>query len=111
MEGNSDIDIEMIPVNAAIRRHVKNSDAFTDIYNRAYEALMRQTDNTDTLRAELAALKEQNAGCTRMLSKLMTEHRELVEAVEKMLDEEGCYPEHAKILYKLLPEPPEVENE
>jgi L-amino acid N-acyltransferase YncA len=42
----------MRPVRAAIERHVKDSDAITEIYNRAYEALMISMDVKD---AELAA--------------------------------------------------------
>ena len=40
MEGNSNIDALMMPVLDAINRHVKDRDAKTDIYNRAYEALL-----------------------------------------------------------------------
>ena len=65
----------------------------------------------DSLRAELSALKEQNAGCSRALTKLMTEHRELVEAVEEMIEMDGCIADYPRILSKLLPETPEVENE
>lgn len=39
MEGNENIDALMMPVLDAIRRHVKDKDAITDIYNRAYEAI------------------------------------------------------------------------
>lgn len=39
MEGNHTIDTLMIPVEAAIRKHVKDRNAFTEIYNRAYEAI------------------------------------------------------------------------
>lgn len=40
MQGDPRIDELMRPVMAAIKRHVKNKDAVTEIYNRAYEALM-----------------------------------------------------------------------
>ena len=59
MEGNADVDIEMLPIKMAIRRHVKNRDAFTDIFNRAYETLMLCMGKIADLRGELAALKEQ----------------------------------------------------
>jgi len=62
----------------------------------------------ETSESELAALKEQNAGCSRALTKLMTEHRELVEAVEEMIEMDGCIAEYSHILSKLLPETPEV---
>ena len=44
MEGNSKVDELMRPVRSAIERHVKDNDAVTDIYNRAYEALMNSMD-------------------------------------------------------------------
>ena len=40
MQGDQIVDELMRPVMAAIKRHVKDSDAKTDIYNRAYEAIM-----------------------------------------------------------------------
>lgn len=40
MEGTKQIDTLMIPVMAAIKRHISSRDAVTDIYNRAYEAVM-----------------------------------------------------------------------
>lgn len=40
MQGNPDIDILMIPTSKAIKKHVKDSDAITEIYNRAYEAVI-----------------------------------------------------------------------
>jgi len=44
MQGDQKVDELMRPVLAAIKRHVKNSDATTDIYNRAYEAVMNSMD-------------------------------------------------------------------
>ena len=44
MQGDSRIDKLMIPVETAIRRHVVSQDAVTDIYNRAYEAIMNSMD-------------------------------------------------------------------
>ena len=40
MQGDKRIDKLMLPVLNAINRHVKDIDAKTDIYNRAYEAVM-----------------------------------------------------------------------
>lgn len=49
----------MPPIMAAIKRHIKDHDAFTDIYNRAYEAIMISMDENDTaLRSENERLKE-----------------------------------------------------
>ncbi len=44
MDGDPRIDELMRPVLAAIKRHVKDSDAKTEIYNRAYEAIMISMD-------------------------------------------------------------------
>jgi cytochrome c553 len=55
MQGDPKVDELMRPVLAAIKRHVKNSDAVTDIYNRAYEAVI---NSMDVNAAELAAANE-----------------------------------------------------
>lgn len=47
MEGDPRVDRLMYPVELAIKRHVKDSDAITDIYNRTYEALMMSMDALD----------------------------------------------------------------
>ena len=44
MQGNEPIDELMLPVLHAIKRHVKDRAAITEIYNRAYEALMMSMD-------------------------------------------------------------------
>jgi len=43
-QGNEKVDELMRPVLDAIRRHVKDRDAITDIYNRAYEAVINSMD-------------------------------------------------------------------
>ena len=54
MEGTEPIDELMRPVLAAIKRNVKNPDAITDIYNRAYEAVMISMDvNREETHAKL----------------------------------------------------------
>lgn len=40
MEGTEEVDKLMEPVLQAIKRHVSNEDGITDIYNRAYEAVL-----------------------------------------------------------------------
>lgn len=40
MRGYKEVDTHMIPVADTIRKYVKNKDAFTDIYNRAYMAIV-----------------------------------------------------------------------
>lgn len=61
MEGDKRIDALMIPVYAAIKRNVKNRDAVTDIYNRAYEALMNSMDALDVSAAVTAKQIAENA--------------------------------------------------
>ena len=41
MEGNENIDKLMVPVLVAIKRHVSDKAAVTEIYNRAYEAIVQ----------------------------------------------------------------------
>lgn len=40
-----------------IKRHIKDEDAQTEIYNRAYEAVYISTEENDTLRAENERLR------------------------------------------------------
>lgn len=48
MEGNRRVEELMMPVNEAIKRHVKYpSDGFTDIYNQAYVAVMKALEETE----------------------------------------------------------------
>ncbi len=55
MQGNPDIDVLMIPTSKAIKKYVKDRDAFTEIYNRAYEAVVISMEAKD---AELEAENE-----------------------------------------------------
>lgn len=57
MQGDSRVDELMRPVSAAVERHIKNSDAITDIYNRAYEAVYISIDEIDSLCAEVERLR------------------------------------------------------
>jgi len=63
MEGNKRVDELMLPVLNAINRHVKDRDAKTDIYNRAYEVIISSMDvmnmEISKLRSEVSALREQ----------------------------------------------------
>ena len=53
MEGNKRVDELMLPVLNAINRHVKDRDAKTDIYNRAYEALLISMEENAALREQV----------------------------------------------------------
>lgn len=44
MQGDLNVDLLMLPVLHAIKRHVKDGTAVTEIYNRAYEAVMEVQD-------------------------------------------------------------------
>ena len=61
MKGDERIDVLMIPVLSAIKRHVKDKDAVTDIYNRAYEALMNSMDALDVSAKVTAKQISENA--------------------------------------------------
>jgi len=61
MQGDPKVDELMRPVLAAIKRHVKNSDAITDIYNRAYEAVMEVQDALNVSAAVTAQQIAENA--------------------------------------------------
>jgi len=53
MQGDKRVDELMIPVLNAINRHVKDRDAKTDIYNRAYEALLISMEENAALREQV----------------------------------------------------------
>lgn len=75
MQGDPRIDVLMQPVKAAIRRHGKSQDAFTDIYNRAYEAIMKSMDvNVATLTAENARLEQQRESCESALVSMVQQY-------------------------------------
>ncbi len=84
MEGDPRVDALMLPVMAAIKRHVKDGNAVTDIYNRCYEAVLADVEVHDGVRlrarqaeegeiklaAELDEAKSEN---TRLQSELAQE--------------------------------------
>lgn len=94
MEGDKRIDELMLPVLNSINRHVKDRDAKTDIYNRAYEAVINSIDvNVDThlndkvsidlqarideLTAENAVLKSENVNLSKKVTDYEKELRQL----------------------------------
>ena len=54
MEGDPVVDRLMKPVLDALIRHGQRGEARTDIYNRAYEAVMNSMVVIDTMRKELS---------------------------------------------------------
>jgi hypothetical protein len=87
MEGNSYIDKLMCPVLLAIKKHIKDSDAITEIYNRAYEALMEELDvatENDELNNRLRRL-------TNAIDDYLNDTREKksIEALEKAMKDYG----------------------
>lgn len=63
MQGDPKIDILMRPVRAAIERHVKGRAAVTEIYNRAYEAVMNSMDVKDAEISSLLAVIDKAVDC------------------------------------------------
>ncbi len=53
MQGDERIDKLMLPVLNAINRHVKDRDDKTDIYNRAYEAIIISMEENTALREQV----------------------------------------------------------
>ena len=86
MQGDKRVDELMLPVLNAINRHVKDRDAKTEIYNRAYEALLISMDVKDmeisNLSSEVSALREQVANL-----KMSKTHKARVQAVKHMLEQ------------------------
>lgn len=87
MEGNYYVDNLMFPVLLAIKKHIKDSDAITEIYNRAYEALMEELDvatENDELNNRLRCL-------TNAIDDFMNDTREKksLEALEKAMKDYG----------------------
>ena len=71
MQGNEKADQLMLPVSRALDRHVKDRDAKTEIYNRAYEALMEVMDALNIAQkriGELLAEKHEWKTCAQMLA-------------------------------------------
>ena len=87
MEGTNYIDSLMIPVLAAIKRHVKDKDAITEIYNRAYEALMEELD----VSTENSELIERVKRLTNAIDDFLndTREKESVEALERAMKDYG----------------------
>jgi hypothetical protein len=67
MEGNKRVDELMLPVLNAINRHVKDRDAKTDIYNRAYEAVKNSMDVQEDTRRENHKLRKESSELRRFV--------------------------------------------
>ena len=58
MQGDPVVDRLMQPVEKALQRHGIKGEARTDIYNRAYEAVMNSMVVMDTMREQLSKANE-----------------------------------------------------
>lgn len=70
MQGNPDIDILMMPTSKAIKKHVKDRDAITEIYNRAYEAVIIIMEVKDTDINKLKAERNELAKAVGLMTTL-----------------------------------------
>ena len=77
-QGNEKVDELMRPVLDAIRRHVKDRDAITDIYNRAYEAVINSMDELNR--------------CLQFANTTAMEMKHRAEAAEKRIAEAQMQP-------------------
>ena len=86
MQGDPKVDELMRPVMAAIKRHVKDSDAKTDIYNRAYEAIMISME-VNKSRAEKAEekVKSITERCEELESRLDLYHGNMMDVLQDAL--------------------------
>lgn len=89
MEGNTKVDKLMQPILKVIERYVKDRDAVTDIYNRAYEALYISTDEITRLQSiiddyrndfkkvlnENCPTDEIHCGCVPILKKQLSNYQ------------------------------------
>lgn len=87
MEGNAYIDKLMYPVLLAIKKHIKTDDAITEIYNRAYEALMEELD----VATENEELNSRLLRLTNAIDDFLNDTREKksLEALEKAMKDYG----------------------
>ena len=85
MQGYQKVDELMRPVHAAIKRHVKDGTAVTEIYNRAYEAVM---EVQDALNVSAAVASKQIAENAKNLQRAESAEAK-VAALQAALEEEG----------------------
>ena len=83
MQGDKRIDELMIPVLNAINRHVKDGDAKTDIYNRAYEAVMEVQDALNVSAAVTAKQIAENAKNLQRAEAAEADNKRLRDALER----------------------------
>ena len=92
MQGNPRVDELMRPVNAAIRRHVKDAAAVTDIYNRAYEAVMEVQDALNVSAAVTAKQIAENAKNLQRAEKAEARAERYEDALERIAQWAKAYP-------------------
>lgn len=87
MEGDPVVDKLMRPVMDALIRHAIRGASRTDIYNRAYEAVMNSMVVMDTMREQLSKANERAEKAERELAELKKQTRWI--PVSERLPEEG----------------------
>jgi len=83
MQGDLNVDLLMLPVLHAIERHVKDRDAITDIYNRAYEAVMEVQDALNVSAAVTAKQIAENAKNLQRAEAAEADNKRLRDALER----------------------------
>jgi hypothetical protein len=91
MEGIEEIDKLMRPVLTAIKRHVKDEDAITEIYNRTYEAII---ESMDVNGKRIADLESENARITELALDQADKAIKSIGELEAALQYERNFPSH-----------------
>jgi ribosomal protein L37AE/L43A len=110
MQDEENIDLLMIPVLKSIKRHVTSRDAITDIYNRAYEAVMISLDVKNEQRhIEFCPNCEADVPCTHEAELYVCDI--CGEDFAKYIVLRSCtLPDVSTTQDVTTPEPPEVNN-
>lgn len=102
MQGDPRVDDLMRPVNAAIRRHVKDDAAVTDIYNRAYEAVMEVQDALGVSAAVTARQIAENAKNLQRAEAAEADNKRLRDALERFAKLDLTSPIYDAIAWDIL---------
>lgn len=100
MQGDPLVDRLMMPVVAALMRHGIKGDAKTDIYNRAYEAVMNSMVVMDTMREQLSEANRRANG----LDEIVQMYGNMIATKDSIINNQ----EHFLRWRKLKDEPPPI---